>query len=79
MDNEPENIKILQTEILRLKHLLNELTIFNDLSRAMSSTMEVQEIMATIITKSIQTIGVEQGNIMLMNKQLQHEYDYDKV
>jgi len=61
-----EKIKILQTENERLKHLVDELTILDDFSRAMSSTMEVQEIMATIITKSIQTIGVEQGTIMLV-------------
>jgi Nif-specific regulatory protein len=71
MDLDPENYQILQAENQRLKHLVDELTILNDLSRAMSSTMGVQEIMATIITKSIQTIGVEQGTIMLVEENSQ--------
>ena len=71
MNDEPEKIKILQTENNRLKHLVDELTILNGLSRAMSSTMEIQEIMATVITKSIQTIGVEQGTIMLVEENSQ--------
>jgi Nif-specific regulatory protein len=66
MDLDLEKYQKLQSENDRLKHLVDELTILNDLSRAMSSTMGVQEIMATIITKSIQTIGVEQGTIMLV-------------
>jgi len=71
MNNNPEKSNNLQAENERLKHLVDELTILNDLSRAMSSTMGVQEIMATIITKSIQTIGVEQGTIMLVEENSQ--------
>lgn len=68
---DPEKYQIIQDENERLKHLVDELTILNDLSRAMSSTMGVQEIMASIITKSIQTIGVEQGTIMLVEENSQ--------
>jgi len=71
MNNDPEKSNNLQIENERLKHLVDELTILNDLSRAMSSTMGVLEIMATIITKSIQTIGVEQGTIMLVEENSQ--------
>ncbi len=71
MDLDPEKYQKLQSENERLKLLVDELTILNDLSRAMSSTLGVQEIMATIITKSIQTIGVEQGTIMLVEENSQ--------
>ena len=63
MTDAPDNLK---AENERLKQSVSELTLLNDLSNAMSSTMEVQEIMAKIITKSINTIGVEQGTIMLV-------------
>ncbi|UCE04811.1 MAG: sigma 54-interacting transcriptional regulator [bacterium] len=63
-----ETFKALQEENERLRHIVDELTILNDLSRAMSSTIEVKDIMANFITKSIQTIGVEQGTIMLLEE-----------
>jgi Nif-specific regulatory protein len=61
-------IKNLEIENQRLKTLVNELTFLNDLSRTMSSTLSVQEIMAQIINKSIQVTGVEQGTIMLLDE-----------
>jgi GAF domain-containing protein len=71
MDLNQKEYQELQSENQRLKHLVDELTILNDLSRTMSSTMGVKEIMSTIITKSIQTIGVEQGTIMLIEENSQ--------
>jgi Nif-specific regulatory protein len=65
MDNQ---IKKLELENQRLKTVVDELTLLNDLSRAMSSTLGLQEIMAQIINKSIQTTGVEQGTIMLLDE-----------
>ncbi|MEJ2627198.1 MAG: sigma-54-dependent Fis family transcriptional regulator, partial [bacterium] len=47
----------------------DELQILNDFSLAVSSTMEVDKIMAQIINKSIGIIGVMQGTIMLIDKQ----------
>ena len=61
-------IKKLEIENQRLKTLVNELTFLNDLSRTMSSTLSLQEIMAQIINKSIQVTGVEQGTIMLLDE-----------
>lgn len=58
----------LEKENERLKTVISELTFLNDLSRTMSSTLGLQEIMAHIITKSIQTTGVEQGTIMLVDE-----------
>ncbi len=68
MSDKQKKILTLQKENQRLKHIVDELTILNDISASMSSTMEVQEIMAKIITKCIAIIGVEQGTIMLVEK-----------
>jgi Nif-specific regulatory protein len=68
MKRNQENYQNLQKENQRLKHMVDELTVLNEISSSMSSTMEVQEIMAKIIIKSIATIGVEQGTIMLVEK-----------
>lgn len=63
-----ERIKKLEKENEHLKQVNNELTFLNDLSRTMSSTLSVQEIMANIITKAIDATGVEQGTIMLVDE-----------
>lgn len=68
MNDKQENTQKIQSENQRLKQIVDELTILNDIANNISSTMEVQEIMAKIITKSITTIGVEQGTIMLVEK-----------
>jgi GAF domain-containing protein len=65
MDNDLQNLK---KENQRLKIVVNELTFLNDISRTMSSTLSLQEIMAQIINKSIQVTGVEQGTIMLVDE-----------
>ena len=63
-----KNIQKLEKENKHLKRVNDELTFLNDLSRTMSSTLSVQEIMANIITKAIETTGVEQGTIMLVDE-----------
>ncbi len=65
MDSKAKN---LEQENQHLKTVIEELTFLNDLSRSMSSTLSLQEIMATIISKSIRTTGVEQGTIMLVDE-----------
>lgn len=66
MNTDQISLQTLRDENQRLKHIVDELTILNALSTAMSSKMAVQEIMTQIINKSIYTIGVEQGTIMLV-------------
>jgi len=65
MDKNSHNLEI---ENQRLKTLVDELTFLNDLSRTMSSTLSLQEIMAQIINKSIKVTGVEQGTIMIVDE-----------
>jgi len=64
-----ETIDEVLAEKGRLQRLIDELQILNDFSLAMSSTMDVNKIMAQIINKSISIIGVMQGTIMLIDKQ----------
>ena len=63
-----KKLRILEKENQRLKTVIKELTFLNELSRTMSSTLGLQEIMAHIISKSIQTTAVEQGTIMLVDE-----------
>lgn len=64
-----ETIEKVLAEKGRLQRIIDELQILNDFSMAMSSTMDVDKIMAQIINKSISIIGVMQGTIMLIDKQ----------
>ena len=68
MKNNHESSLVLKEEIERLKQTVNELTILNDISNAISSTMDLEDIMAKIIMKSLYTLGVEQGTVMLLEE-----------
>lgn len=58
----------LEEENLRLKSAVEELSILNEIAVAISSTMKVEEINKLIISKCIQTIGVEQGAVTLVKE-----------
>ena len=58
MDFEEENKK--------LRRAVEELSILNEISVAIGSTLRVEEITKLIISKCIQRIGVEQGAITLL-------------
>jgi sigma-B regulation protein RsbU (phosphoserine phosphatase) len=58
----------LEEENLRLKNAVGELSILNEISVAISSTMKVEEINKLIISKCIQSIGVEQGAVTLIGE-----------
>jgi len=60
--------KDLEEENLRLKSAVEELSILNEISVAISSTMKVEEINKLIISKCIKTMGVEQGAVTLLRE-----------
>jgi len=64
MSIEKDNMTILQN----LRQMVDELSFLNKLSNTISSTVDVQEIMAIVIKNSIKAIGVEQGTIMLLDE-----------
>jgi sigma-B regulation protein RsbU (phosphoserine phosphatase) len=59
----------LEKEIQRLKTAVEELTVLNDLAVAASSSLEVDEMLDTILKKSIKALNAEQGSISLVTEQ----------
>ncbi len=59
----------LQQENLRLKKAIEELSVINDLALAISVSLDPQEIMQTIIRRSLRAIHAEQGVITLVEQQ----------
>ena len=56
-----------QEENRRLKRAVEELSILNDLARAIGASVNLQDIMRTIIHRSIRAIRAEQGVITLVD------------
>lgn len=59
----------LKNELQRLKSAVEELTVLNDLAIAASSTLEVDQMLDTIVQKSVKAVKAEQGKIMLVTEQ----------
>ena len=58
----------LEEENKRLKRAIEELSILNDLGRAISASLDSQEIMQTIIRRSLRAMNAEQGVITLVDE-----------
>jgi len=65
-DVRPPDPRLLEEENLRLKRAMEELTILNDLARAISASQNSQDIMNTIIRRSLRAVRAEQGVITLV-------------
>jgi sigma-B regulation protein RsbU (phosphoserine phosphatase) len=59
----------LQEEVRRLKRAVDELSILNDLARAISGSLNPEEIMQIIIRKSLRAVNAEQGVITLVEEE----------
>lgn len=59
---------LLRDENLRLKRAVEELSILNDLSRTIGGSLNSQEVMHTIIRRSLRAINAEQGVITLVDE-----------
>ena len=66
---EAKTVEQLQKENNRLRRAVEELSILNDLARAISSTMSLDGIMEMIVKRCIKTIKVEQGTVTLLTPQ----------
>ena len=62
-------IKRLEAENERLKRAVEELSILNDVALAVSSTLALNEIVDLIVQKSVKHLRVEQGAVLLIDKQ----------
>ncbi len=58
----------LEEENRHLKRAIEELSILNDLGRAISASLDSQEIMQTIIRRSLRAVSAEQGVITLVDE-----------
>jgi putative nucleotidyltransferase with HDIG domain len=63
----------LREENQQLKSSIKELAFLNDLSRAIGASFDSEEIMQTIIRKSIREIDAEQGAIFLIDAESDKE------
>jgi len=61
------HITRLENENKRLKVAVEELTILNDISTAISSTSSLERIMELIVQKCIKHVKTEQGAVMLLD------------
>ncbi len=64
--NDPA-VKALVEENSRLKRAIEELTILNDLARSIGALQNSEEIMQTIIRRSLKAVNAEQGVITLVD------------
>jgi serine phosphatase RsbU (regulator of sigma subunit) len=64
----PLSVPSLEDENQRLKRAVEELSILNDLARAIGASVNSEEIMRTIIHRSLRAIGAEQGVITLVDR-----------
>jgi sigma-B regulation protein RsbU (phosphoserine phosphatase) len=65
----PQTADALQDEVKRLRRAVEELSILNDIARAISASLNAEEIMQTLIRKSIRAVNAEQGVITLVEEE----------
>jgi sigma-B regulation protein RsbU (phosphoserine phosphatase) len=59
----------LEGEIERLRRAVDELSLLNELAREIGSSFSCEAIMDTLLRRSIQAVGAEQGVITLVDRQ----------
>lgn len=67
----PDTLQLhsLQEENRRLRRAVEELSILNDLAGAISASLNSQEIMQTIVRRSLRALNAEQGLVTLVEEQ----------
>jgi sigma-B regulation protein RsbU (phosphoserine phosphatase) len=67
--SQDQALRILEEENKRLKRAVDELSILNDLARAIGASLNTQEIIQTIVRRSLRATSAEQGVITLVEEQ----------
>jgi sigma-B regulation protein RsbU (phosphoserine phosphatase) len=67
-DDTPSKLQKLEDENQRLIRAVEELAILNDLARSISASLNSQEIIQTVIRRSLRAIHAEQGVITLIEQ-----------
>ena len=62
----PQNTKILEAEVQRLRAAVAELKLLNDIAMESSGAGSVEAILRTIIDRSLKVVNAEQGSIVLV-------------
>jgi phosphoserine phosphatase RsbU/P len=63
------SVDFLLSENHRLKRAVEELSILNDLARAIGASYDLQDILHTIVRRSLKALHAEQGVITLVDEQ----------
>jgi len=69
MPSQDQSFRLLEEENKRLKRAVDELSILNDLARAIGASLNTQEIIQTIVRRSLRATSAEQGVITLVEEQ----------
>lgn len=72
---EVSEVSALERENLRLSRVVQELSILNDLARAIGASLNSQDVMHTIIVRSLKAVDAEQGVITLVHRDPSHPTD----
>ena len=67
-DSQATSISASQEENRRLRRAVEELSVLNDLARAIGASLNLQDIMQTIIHRSLRAVHAEQGVITLVDQ-----------
>jgi sigma-B regulation protein RsbU (phosphoserine phosphatase) len=68
-DGNTSQFQSLQEENFRLKRAVEELSVLNELARAISASSHSEEVMQTIVRRSMRAVNAEQGVITLVDQQ----------
>ncbi len=63
-----DRFKLLEDENLRLRRAVEELSILNDLSRTIGASLNSEEIIQTVVRRSLRAVLAEQGVVTLVEE-----------
>ena len=69
LDEPPQTLAELQAENHRLRRAVEELSILNGISSAISSMLSLNSIVEMIVQESVKYLNVEQGAVMLLRNE----------
>src|SRR2546423_732557 len=68
MESHPDELATLRVENGQLRRAVQELSTLNDLSRAIGASMHSEEVLQTIISRSLKAVNAEEGVVTLLER-----------
>src|SRR5882724_7437903 len=68
MDSRQDDLATLRVENGQLRRAVRELSTLNDLSRAIGASMHSEEVLQTIISRSLKAVNAEEGVVTLLER-----------